>query len=756
MQMIGYYIYYYIIHLFVAALICGVAGAVNSTLGGFFIFISFFALFGTAYSSAKKKVHSLSMPDRGTYDSSNNISIRFTTSYSDYDDEDYDNSEKNILVSPRETIKLSGLEIEGALFYTNTGGTKSRLPHVIPQKLKVSPNGSKESLNYWPSYSEVSTGNRYQYLKWLSEGREDPDIDTGFLFIYFYGLEWRIIKDERDYQWIAEEVIRLLSIYENNSFQNYAKNLLTYISLNGLKELEPETIEKIKEIAINAKPYSTMAESGLMLVLEKTEIVNPTILFSQIPNFENVSRSKVPGKVGSIFFEHLNNLLNSNVENYCKEATITDRTFNYYAASSRINNKNLKGKHINIPVKTQRKLAKAWNKAIEDLRQYSNRIDKDSKEKLFTLLPEELKKEMDHPLQDVFGEIFNQKSEQVLKFGKLAEQCGFPYKEKYTLKECLTLSSILLDNQISIEPDPDYFRKSFKYDDDVCVFKDKINPLKGPNYSTVSMLMDLGISLAHADGNYDAIEDETIGKAILHRFCSNDESLRIRASKRLLIYRENPPRTVGLIKKLSERLKRKELISLGKFLLEVAYADGNYKESEEKLLKKAFKGLGIEDSYEQLKEDFIGYEGNSVIRVKAQRTESQGEGIPREAQNNMRSLEIDQIKLKKLEEETTSVQNALSEIFKEEEGVTSPEFISQETTADLNSNERKFLDMLLEFPKIERDELRNMAKEHGFMVGQIIDKINNWAEEVHGDYLIFDEGDYIIEQALILGEKESA
>jgi len=755
MQMIGYYIYYYIIHFFAAAIICAIAGAINSTLGGLCVFISFFAIFFTAYSSAKNRINGKTKSNN-SYQSDNNITIKVTTSYDNYDDDyEYDDNEKNIVVSPSEKIKIAGLEIEGALLYINTSGVKSRLPHVIPQKLKINEKGKKGELYYWPSYSDITPGNRYDFLKWLSDGREDPDIDTGFLFIYFYGLEWRVIKDKEDYQWVAEEVLRLLTIYENNSFQNYAKNLLTYISFQGLKKLNSETINKIKKIAKNARPYSTIAESGLVLVLEGTNEVTPSVLLSQVPTFDGVSRSKVPGKVGHIFFDHLNFLLKDTIEDYCREAKISDRNFQYYAASNVIRNGNLKGKHIHIPSKIQKKLAKTWNQAIEDLRKYSNRIDKDSKEKLFIYLPDNLKKDLDHPLQETLNSLFNTKQEILIKFGELAEQCGYPYKEKYTLKECTTLSDILNDNSINIEPDPSYFRKTLKYDDNVCIFKDEVSPLEGAEYSTIAMLMDLGISLAHADGSYNESEDKIIEQLITDRFCSNDESLKTRASKRLLIYKESPPRIAGLIKKLSERLKMKELTTLGNFLFEIAYADGTFDKNEEKFLIKTFKGLGISDFYNKLKDDFTSNEGNHTIRISNGKKKATGESIPTENTNHNEILNIDHKKLRSLEEETKSVQSALSEIFKEED-ISPPVTAPQGETIELALNEKEFLEKILEFPKIERDKLRAMAKDHGFMLGQIVDKINNWAEEVHGDYLIFDEGDYVIEQALVSNQKESA
>ena len=76
------------------------------------------------------------------------------------------------------------------------------------------------------------------YLKWLAEGRQAPDADIGFVFLFFYGLERRVIVDSQQTApcastgaAIAAEVRRLLSIYgeSSNSFRRYAGELLDWM-----------------------------------------------------------------------------------------------------------------------------------------------------------------------------------------------------------------------------------------------------------------------------------------------------------------------------------------------------------------------------------------------------------------------------------------------------------------------------------------------------------------------------------------------
>ncbi len=55
-------------------------------------------------------------------------------------------------------------------------------------------------LPYWPSYHAATPQQRSRYLDWLVGERCDPNIEIGYVFIYFYGLERRILVDDADHE----------------------------------------------------------------------------------------------------------------------------------------------------------------------------------------------------------------------------------------------------------------------------------------------------------------------------------------------------------------------------------------------------------------------------------------------------------------------------------------------------------------------------------------------------------------------------
>jgi tellurite resistance protein len=103
------------------------------------------------------------------------------------------------------------------------------------------PDFAGESMSYYPSYSQITPQARAAYLHWLAEGAVNPDANSGYVFLYFYGLEYRLLKEKAlsELDEIAQEVIRLRKIYADKStFGSYADRLLdAALFLRGNKDI---------------------------------------------------------------------------------------------------------------------------------------------------------------------------------------------------------------------------------------------------------------------------------------------------------------------------------------------------------------------------------------------------------------------------------------------------------------------------------------------------------------------------------------
>ena len=124
-----------------------------------------------------------------------------------------------------------------------SGGTD---PCLINLHRNVAPVGDFRirQMDYWPSYSEITPAARRAYLNWLADGRKAPDCDIGYVFLFFYGLERRVLVDGRegvdidqDLPAITAELLRLMTLYgHSGSFHRYANGLLDWISASSLPE----------------------------------------------------------------------------------------------------------------------------------------------------------------------------------------------------------------------------------------------------------------------------------------------------------------------------------------------------------------------------------------------------------------------------------------------------------------------------------------------------------------------------------------
>ena len=100
----------------------------------------------------------------------------------------------------------------------------------IDPSLSVGSSAVASSLGYWPSYQRITPDCRQRYLEWLASGKKAPGVDIGYVFLYFYGLERRLLVDEPspvEIDALVEELKRLRTIYSaNGSFDGYSRRLV--------------------------------------------------------------------------------------------------------------------------------------------------------------------------------------------------------------------------------------------------------------------------------------------------------------------------------------------------------------------------------------------------------------------------------------------------------------------------------------------------------------------------------------------------
>ena len=147
-------------------------------------------------------------------------------------------------VLPGEAVTIGGQVISSGYIYVgsslsadaggnNYSASHEQDPALINPKLQIAkadPDLEGKHMGYWPSYSDIMPVCRLAYLQWLAGGKCAPNISIGYVFLYLYGLERRIIYDgvsSEEINSLIGEIERLRGIYsKNRSFEGYSERLL--------------------------------------------------------------------------------------------------------------------------------------------------------------------------------------------------------------------------------------------------------------------------------------------------------------------------------------------------------------------------------------------------------------------------------------------------------------------------------------------------------------------------------------------------
>jgi hypothetical protein len=148
-------------------------------------------------------------------------------------------------VPPGRSAAVANVTLASGMLYVGSGmpsvsGGEIE-PALIDPALPVRRTDSAQRMPYWPSYSQISPEARAEYLNWLSTGRRDPSVQLGYVFLFFYGLERRLLHDAKsageevaaERPALVAELQSLLHVYgDSGSFHGYASSLLDALAVS--------------------------------------------------------------------------------------------------------------------------------------------------------------------------------------------------------------------------------------------------------------------------------------------------------------------------------------------------------------------------------------------------------------------------------------------------------------------------------------------------------------------------------------------
>jgi len=152
-----------------------------------------------------------------------------------FGDGKYKNLTKEQMAKDKDVFTLTwtvGLSIdEPSLIYMSEQIIKPQDESVIPRP------------PYFPKYKQLTPEQKWVYLKLLTNPY-NTEIDIGYIFILYYGLERHLLQG--DFDSAFKVILKLRDVHKNKSFQNYSGNALILSALfHGKGEYIPLFIDSL-------------------------------------------------------------------------------------------------------------------------------------------------------------------------------------------------------------------------------------------------------------------------------------------------------------------------------------------------------------------------------------------------------------------------------------------------------------------------------------------------------------------------------
>jgi uncharacterized tellurite resistance protein B-like protein len=622
-------------------------------------------------------------------------------------------------------------------------------------------------MHYWPSYSTIDPASRAAYLHWLSSGRKDPAAAIGYVFLFFYGIERRVLVDAQsseqakaEVDGLLAEVERLLGIYGNNgSFHGYAGSFLSIARLLH-HPIDPATLQPPRSWNGWEIPLSLKIALGAFAAEGKPippDWAYSWVLFSPEITLRTPAQ-RCPDELEELFriryaeaFSGEGLKVRPNKTPIKAEYRPASPSFLGSVSLSLSTLPDVFG--LTGPV---RKLREIVDRTLQELDVYSRWVGRTgdvNSPAALSLLPPELARGR----QSAEGRRFVAWIEERLAGGDaavvaaadLADRWPCQDPEKIAKREAEMLALFLAQQGYGLEPDVRFGGPPPGSGKAVLFRLPGADAEPEASYHASAVLLQLAVAVSAADGEISASEERHLLahlESSLH--LSPAGRARLKAHLRWLI--AAPPGLNGLKKKI-EPLAEPQRREIGQFLVTVAGADGHVSAEELKLLARIYPLLGLEaQSVYSDVHALASAEAPPAAEPVTVRPAGPGPaGFPIPPAPRPAGIRLDPRKIQAKLAESEDVAGLLEGIFAaDEEPAPAPKAAAAEPAgpppvAGLDAVHSSFLRRLAAKGAWERVEVERLAAEFGLLPDGALELINEAAFERCGVPLL--EGDETLE-----------
>ena len=689
-------------------------------------------------------------------------------------------------LSEEKAVEIKGYNINKGLLYVgknlSTAESRSYWREIEPALINptlavnsVDPDYEGRSLSYWSSYKGISAEARAAYLEWLETGRNNPETPIGYVFLYYYGLERRLLYDLKELpndapekEVIINEIKRLRSIYSNNgSFDHYSQSLLDYLAFkDSAKEKLEEAFEnEERDYTKYERSYNGRINFKLALAYcALNSIPLPAGLALKWAIHDKYLRTP-----GTRCKEELQALFKIKYKRKYGDGDIlkpnkTTISFSYRPASNTYGYSNGFYFTTDIPdllrLEAQpKKYYAIVEECIDELDAYSRQIGRGNDPeniKALSKLPKEL---LTQKIDGRFGELFRQinseltNEEFVFKKTLAVTSLWNPDSNtKLSKKDSIEIAQFFSKYEIGFEPDARFDNNKIDSDEKMVFFRidSKKSPRKpSKEYQTALTILHLSVVIGLADGVFKVEEKTYLESYIEDIFNLSDEEKK-RIHGYLLWLEHNKPSTRGVKSKI-DGLTIKEREQLLLYLVKLSDADGYIHPKEVEMLQKIAGILDIDSQQVFSLIHSVQAKDDEPILVK-NKDESIGYRLPTESNGN----ELNRDAITKTLKETEEIQSILSDIFNDEDDeIQTPEPKTQQADIvgkpllAIDEYHSNLLSKLLEKDEWDRDEYEELCSELNLFPEGALEIINESSFNAYDDELLIDNGVIIINRELL-------
>ena len=591
-------------------------------------------------------------------------------------------------IGPGQSVTLHAITIPDGMIYVGSSrgpGDRARDPSLIDPQLPIDLRSADfvgANLRYYPAYRDIPPTSRAAYLVWLATGRKRPDIGIGYVFIYFYGLERRVLIDcrknamhKRDLPAIRAEIERLLALYgpASGSFRQYAASLLGLIQLqsdpNPTSDLHPPLfggdrwrVPPVLKLAIAQfadKGEAVPAEWAMAWIQHRSEIVS------------KAAALRCPDEYARLFAIRYREQFGDGL---IPARGWQPLRLDYRPASSAL-------QQISVPasgltdafddggsVAALRKLSDdvatelapfaKWRKKNPDAP-----IDSVS---ALAVVPSALVDRLSGQSLALLSFLHQRIGEATCALVPLAEIRPYLGPGPFARQDAIGLAQALEVFGFGIEPDIRFSGTTPAANDSVAIFVHGPEGTSGPGpaFATASLLAQLAVAVAGADGEMSHGEGETVIHQITARL-DFTAAERTRLDAHMMWLESRTMKPASLRAKLAV-LSVDQRRSAGDLIVAVAAADGQVGPAETALVQRIFVMLGLEPD-DALQHLFAASTGGEIAQSRS------GSTITRPTQAKRADLSLNEEVIAHKIQQSQSAAALIASVFgADEDGEPSP------------------------------------------------------------------------------------